>query len=115
MDRDQTLTGALVGLLIMLAFYFIGLAFSKLVGALRHKEIDEVVFGFGDVCLGMNLGLLTGWPLIIGAITISIIAFEVFTLFFFIACCYPKNISAFSSALPFTPFLILGAVAIFYL
>ena len=111
----STLIGGLVGLLIMLAFYFIGLAFSKLVGALRHKAIDEVVFGFGDVCLGLNLGLLTGWPLIAGTITISIIAFEVFTLFFFIALLISKKYQAFASALPFTPFLILGAVAIFYI
>ena len=111
----STLTGGLAGLLILLAFYFIGLAFSKLVGALRHKAIDEVVFGFGDVCLGLNLGLLTGWPLIVGAITIAIIAFEVFTLFFFIALLISKKYQAFASALPFTPFLILGAVVIFYL
>ena len=111
----STLTGALAGLLIMLVFYFIGLAFSKLAGALRHKVIDEVVFGFGDVCLGLNLGLLTGWPLIIGAITISILAFEVFTLIFFVALLVQKKYHAFSSALPFTPFLILGAMAIFYL
>ena len=112
---QRTFTGGLAGLLIMLAFYFIGLAFSKVVGALRHQTIDEVVFGFGDVCLGVNLGLITGWPLIAGAITIAIIAFEIFTLFFFIALLVSKKYQAFSSALPFTPFLILGAVAIFYL
>ena len=112
---QRTFTGALAGLLVMLLFYFIGLAFSKIVGKLRHKEIDEVVFGFGDVCLGVNLGLLTGWPLIVGAITISIIAFEVFTLIFFIALLIFKKYHAFASALPFTPFLILGALVIFYL
>ena len=111
----STLTGALAGLLIMLAFYFVGLAFSKIIGALRHQALDEVVFGFGDVCLGVVLGLLTGWPLIVGAITIAIIVFEVFTLIFFIALMISKKYQAFSSALPFTPFLILGAVAIFYL
>ncbi len=115
MGFQRTITGALAGFMVMLTFYFIGLAFSKLVGALRHQAIDEVVFGFGDVCLGVNLGLLTGWPLIIGAITISIIAFEVFTLAFFIALLISRKYRAFSSALPFTPFLIIGAVAIFYL
>ena len=99
----------------MLTFFFLGLAFSKIVGALRHQVIDEVVFGFGDVCLGVNLGLLTGWPLIIGAITISIIVFEVFTLIFFVALLISRKYHAFSSAFPFTPFLIIGAVAIFYL
>jgi hypothetical protein len=111
----RTITGALAGFLVMLTFFLIGLAFSKIAGALRHKDIDEVVFGFGDVCLGLNLGLLTGWPLIIGSITISIIVFEIFTLIFFIALLLFRKYHAFSSALPFTPFLILGAVAIFYL
>ncbi len=112
---QRTFTGALAGLLIMLAFYFIGLIFARLVGAVRHKQIDEVVFGFGDVCLGLNLGLLTGWPLIIGAITIAILAFETFTLIFFMALLVSKKYRAFASALPFTPFLILGALAIFYI
>ena len=112
---QRTITGALAGFMVMLVFYFMGFAFSKLVGALRHQAIDEVVFGFGDVCLGVNLGLLTGWPLIIGAIAISIIAFEVFTLAFFIALLISRKYHAFSSALPFTPFLIIGAVVIFYL
>ena len=111
---QRTVTGALAGLLVMLAFYFIGLAFSKIIGALRHQAIDEVVFGFGDVCLGLNLGLLTGWPLIIGAITIAILAFEAFTFIFFIVLLLSRKYRAFSSALPFTPFLILGAVAIYY-
>lgn len=112
---QRTITGALAGFLIMLTFYFIGLAFSKIVGALRRQAIDEVVFGFGDVCIGVNLGLLTGWPLILGAITISILVFEAFTLILFIALLLSRKYRAFSSALPFTPFLILGAIAIFYL
>lgn len=112
---QRTITGALAGFLIMLTLYFIGLAFSKIVGALRHREIGEVVFGFGDVCIGVNLGLLTGWPLILGAITIAILAFEVFALILFIALILSRKYNAFSIALPFTPFLILGAIAIFYL
>lgn len=109
------LTGALAGFLIMLVFFFFGLAFSKIIGALRHRTIDEVVFGFGDVSLGTILGLLVGWPLVAGAVAIAILVFEVFTLFFFIVLLISKKYQAFASALPFTPFLILGAVAIFYL
>jgi hypothetical protein len=111
----MTALGALAGLAIMLVFFFFGLAFSKIIGAIRHKAIDEVVFGFGDVSLGTILGLLIGWPLIAGAVTIAIIVFEVFTFFFFISLLVSKKYHAFASALPFTPFLILGAVVILYL
>jgi prepilin signal peptidase PulO-like enzyme (type II secretory pathway) len=110
-----TLFGALAGFLLMLAFFLLGLAFSKIIGKLRHKEIDEVAFGFGDVSFGLILGLLTGWPLIIGAITISMLAFTAFTLVLFFGLILSRRYNAFSSALPFTPFLILGAIVIFYL
>jgi len=111
----RTIIGALAGFLIMLIFYFLGLAFSKIVGKLRHQEIDEVAFGFGDVGFGLILGLLTGWPLIVGAIFISFLAFGAFSLVLFFALLLSRRYHAFSSALPFTPYLILGAIAILYL
>ena len=114
-DLLSTIFGALAGFLIMLIFYILGIALTKIAGKLRHQKIDEVAFGFGDVCFGVILGLLTGWPLIFGAITISILAFEAFSLVLFFALLLTKRYRAFSSALPFTPFLILGVIAIFYL
>jgi len=72
---SRTLLGGLGGLLIMLAFYFLGIVFSKIVGKLRGRQINEVAFGFGDVCAGTFLGLLAGWPWIIGAIIIALISF----------------------------------------
>jgi prepilin signal peptidase PulO-like enzyme (type II secretory pathway) len=111
----RTIFGALVGFLIMLIFYYLGIALTKIAGKLRHQVIDEVAFGFGDVCFGLILGLLTGWPSIFSAITIAIFVFAAFTLVLFFALIVSKRYRAFSSALPFTPFLILGAIAIFYL
>jgi len=52
------LGGALGGMLIMLALFFLGMGFGKVVGILRHKAISEVPFGFGDVVFGTILGLL---------------------------------------------------------
>jgi prepilin signal peptidase PulO-like enzyme (type II secretory pathway) len=112
---QRTITGALVGFLIMLIFYFLGIALTKIAGKFRHQNIEEVAFGFGDVSLGTVLGLLTGFPLIIGAIVIAIIAFEAFTLIFFFALILSRRYQAFSRALPFTPYLILGAITIYYL
>lgn len=114
-DLLSTIFGALAGFLIMLIFYYLGIAFTKIAGKLRHQEIDEVAFGFGDVCLGTILGLLTGWPSIVGAFLISILTFVAFSLVLFFALLLSKRYHAFSNAQPFTTFLILGAIAIFYL
>ena len=111
----RTIIGALVGFLIMLIFYYLGIALTKIAGKLRHQKIDEVAFGFGDVCIGLILGLLAGWPSIFRAITISILAFGAFSLVLFFVLLLSRRYRAFASALPFTPFLILGAIAIFYL
>jgi len=111
----STTFGALAGFLIMLSFYYLGLAFTKIAGKLGHQKIDEVAFGFGDVCLGTILGLLTGWPSIVGAFFISIFTFVAFSLVLFLALLLAKRYHAFSNTQPFTTFLILGAIAIFYL
>ena len=114
-DLSSTIFGALAGFLIMLSFYYLGLAFTKIIGKLRNQKIDEVAFGFGDVCLGTILGLLTGWPSIVGAFFISIFTFVAFSLVLFIALILTKRYHAFSNTQPFTTFLILGAIAVFYL
>jgi len=110
-----TLLGGLAGFLIMLVFFIFGLVFTKVVGRIRHKEIDEVAFGFGDVSAGTIIGLLCGWPVVVGAIIIAILAFGAYSLIYIIILLITKKYSAFSSALPFAPFLILGLIVIYYL
>jgi len=109
------LYGALAGFIIMLLFYLLGIAFNAIIGKIRHQEIDEVAFGFGDVSIGTILGLLTGWPSIAGAIIIAILAFGVFSLVLILTLVLSKRYQAFASALPFAPFLILGTIVLFYL
>ena len=111
----QTLFGALGGFLIMLVFYFLGIAFSKIVEKLRHREISEVAFGFGDVTTSAILGLLTGWPVIIGAITLGFVTFAAYSIILLLVLILTKRYHAFTNALPFTPFLILGTIIIYYL
>ena len=96
-------------------FYFLGIAFSKIVEKLRHREISEVAFGFGDVTTSAILGLLTGWPVIIGAITLGFITFAAYSIILLLVLILTKRYHAFTNALPFTPFLILGTIIIYYL
>lgn len=112
---QRTVFGALAGGLIMLTFYFFGLLFSKIVGKLRQQEIEEVAFGFGDVSFGLILGLLTGFPAVIIAIIFSILLFSAYTFVLVFVLLITRRYRAYANALPFTPFLILGAIAIFYL
>jgi len=114
-DFSSTLIGGLAGFTIMLLFYLLGKGFSKIIGYVRRKEIDEVAFGFGDVSLGTVLGLLVGWPGILGAIFISMIAFVAFAVLYLIILIFLGKYRAFSNTLPFTFFLVLGAIAVFYI
>jgi len=109
------LLGSLGGFLIMFLFYILGIVFNKVLGKLQHKDINEVAFGFGDVSIGTILGLLTGWPAILGVIIIAILAFAAYAVVLFTQLLLSKKYKAFSKALPFTPFLIIGLVVMFYL
>jgi len=109
-----TISGALIGFLIMLVFYYLGIGFTKLVGKLRKQEVQEVALGFGDVFAGTFLGLLAG-PSIIGGIVIAILAFGAFSLVLILALLLSKRYRSFANAQPFAPFLILGVIATFYL
>ena len=110
-----TLSGGLGGFAIMLVFYLTGLLFVKILGKIRKKTINEVAFGFGDVSAGTFLGLLTGWPAIIGVIIIAIFAFGIYSLMTLAFLLVTKKYRAFASALPFAPFLVLGVIVIYYL
>jgi len=110
-----TIFGALGGFVMMLLFYLSGVVFKLVMGKIKNQKIDEVAFGFGDVSLGTVLGLLVGWPTIVGLILIAIVTFGVFSLFFILGLILSKQYRAFTSALPFAPFLVLGVLILLYL
>jgi leader peptidase (prepilin peptidase)/N-methyltransferase len=110
-----TAFGGLGGFAIMLSFYLLGKLFSTIVGKLRHREISEVAFGFGDVLIGGALGFLVGWPAVIGIVLIALVTFGVFSVVYLLVLVLTKRYQSFSTALPFAPFLILGAVFMLYI
>jgi len=111
----KTIMGGLVGFLITILFYFLGIAYVKIAGKVRHQVIDEVAFGFGDVLAGSFLGLLLGWPLVFGAILTANFTFGAYSLIYIVSLLISKRYNAFASALPFTPFLVLGTIVLFYI
>ena len=112
---SATLLGGLAGLLIMLVFYLLGILFSKVIEIIRKQKIDEVAFGFGDVCMGTVLGLLIGWPGIAAAIIVCMFGFVAFSFIYVAVMLIFRQYRAFSTTLPFTFFLVFGAMVILFL
>jgi hypothetical protein len=114
-DFSTTMMGGFVGFLIMLFFYLKGKIFIHMIGKIRKKEINEIAFGLGDVIFGTILGFLVGYPLIIGAIILSMLLLVVVSFFLFLFLFLSRKYHAFSMTLPFTTFQVIGAIAILYM
>lgn len=110
-----TLLGGLIGFLIMLAIYYLGVFFARY-RARRMEEAgqqtdDEEALGFGDVNLAGVLGLLAGWLYIVIVLLQGILLAGIFSVFMvvfmYVAKKYKEN--ALMVFIPYGPFLILSA------
>jgi prepilin signal peptidase PulO-like enzyme (type II secretory pathway) len=109
-----TLYGGLVGLSLLLALYLLGIVFTRLMGRLRGTSIDGPAMGFGDVLLGLVIGLLVGWPDILRSLTFTVLAAGVFAVIYLLVLLLQRRYHM-GSAFPYAPFLILGALWVLYL
>ena len=109
----KTLLGGLAGLAIVMILYWMGGLFSRLVARLRGQELDEVAFGFGDVTLAGVIGLTVGWPGVVLALVLGILAAGIFSMGYVIVMTLRRRYSAFSP-IPYGPFLILGALLVYF-
>lgn len=110
----DTLLGGLAGAGIMLALYYFGILFIRLLSKARKQEIDEVALGFGDVILGGVLGLMVGWPQIIGAIISAILIAGLVSALMIIGNMLLRRYKALA-AIPYAPFLIIGAAIFIFI
>jgi leader peptidase (prepilin peptidase)/N-methyltransferase len=110
----KVLVGGLAGAGVMLILYFGGVLFNRVLGKIRHQEIDEVALGLGDVFVCGYLGLIIGWPQIIGMIIIAVLLGGIFSIGYILFRLITKSYSAFM-AIPYVPFLMLAALIMFYL
>jgi leader peptidase (prepilin peptidase)/N-methyltransferase len=110
----NTLLGGAAGFGIMLLFYYLGEIFVKVMAKSRGEKIDEVALGFGDVNLAGIMGLLLGWPGVIGGLALAIILGGIASGIYLVVQSIRKKYQAFS-ALPYGPFLVLSIVILFYL
>lgn len=108
----STLSGGVLGFLIMFGLYWLG----KIVLKIRNKapSLEEEALGFGDVNLFAVLGLLLGSPAIIAALWIGIFSAGLFSLVLVARLMLTKQYRS-NLAIPYAPFLIFGAFALLYL
>jgi leader peptidase (prepilin peptidase)/N-methyltransferase len=110
----QTLLGGVSGFLFMYLLYLFGKLFTKILGKIRHQEIDEVALGFGDVYVSTFMGLFVGWPGTVGIIIIAILLSGAFSLVYILVNTLRKRYQALT-AFPYAPFLILAGIALYYI
>jgi leader peptidase (prepilin peptidase)/N-methyltransferase len=110
----STLIGGLVGFAIMYLLYLGGGWFTKLLSKRRGEEVTEIALGFGDVNISAVIGLLLGWPAITAGLMIGILAGGLISGLFLLVMVLLRRYQPLS-ALPYTPFLILGAVVLLFI
>ena len=108
-----TLIGGIAGFIIMLLLYLLGQGFARLLNRIRHEEIEEVPLGFGDVNLSGVLGLILGWPGITAGLLLAILLGGGFSALFILFSSLSKQYKPFV-AIPYAPFLLLGAIILLF-
>jgi len=97
----------------MLALYYLGELFAKLLARMRGQPVDEVALGFGDVNLAGILGLVMGWPGITACLFIAILIGGLISGIYLVVMVIKRSYRAFT-ALPYAPFLLLSAVFLLF-
>lgn len=110
----DTFLGGAAGFGTMLILYLLGNLFIKLLSKIRGEEIDEVALGFGDVNLAGVIGLLLGWPGVVGGLFLAIILGGVVSGIFLMIQFIRKRYQALQ-ALPYGPFLVLSTIILLVL
>lgn len=110
---SKVLVGGLVGFAAVLILYLLGAGFAMLIARLRGEPLDEVAFGFGDVTLSGVIGLSVGYPGIILALFTGVMIGGAFSLVYMIGMKLRGRYDAFE-AIPYGPFLIIGAALVYY-
>jgi leader peptidase (prepilin peptidase)/N-methyltransferase len=109
-----TLLGGAAGFLIMLAFYWLGDLLGRWLAHRRGEAWDDVALGFGDVNLSGVIGLLLGWPSVLGGLLLGILAGGLFSAGHILVELLRGRYRALA-AIPYGPFLSIGALGLILL
>ncbi|MEW6718560.1 MAG: A24 family peptidase [Chloroflexota bacterium] len=109
-----TLLGGAVGYGIMLGLYMTGKLFMRLVSRRSTVDAQGVALGYGDVNLSGVIGLLLGWPAVIGGLVIGLLLSGMVSFIVLAVSVILRRYRAFQHSLPLGPFLISGALILFF-
>ncbi len=110
----MTLIGGAAGFIIMLALYYLGIGFIRLISRQREMaDVDEAI-GFGDVILSGVMGLFLGWPGIVAGMVLTIVLGGVVSLIMLVYLIVRKKYKAYS-AIPYAPFIALATIILLML
>jgi prepilin signal peptidase PulO-like enzyme (type II secretory pathway) len=109
----KTLLGGVAGFVLFYLLYLLGGLFGRALGRVRRQPLDEVAFGFGDVMLAGLIGVTVGWPGVVVALFLGIVAAGLFSLVFVLVMLARRRYTAFLP-IPYGPFLVLGALAVYF-
>lgn len=108
-----TLLGGLAGFAIMLALYYLGILFARLLSRLRKQEYSDPGLGFGDVTLAGVLGLLLGWPGITAGLILGILLAGLVSAIYLVVLLITHRYTV-SSSIPYAPFLVVGSAILLF-
>jgi leader peptidase (prepilin peptidase)/N-methyltransferase len=109
----RSLIGGAAGFLLMWLIYLLGILIIKLINRRRGQPVNDVALGFGDVNLSGVLGLVLGWPLILVGLVVAVLIGGLVSLIYILVMLITHRYQAFA-ALPYGPFLVIGAVLLIY-
>lgn len=110
----DALLGGAVGYGIMFGLYWLASVFIKLAGKMRGNPVNDVALGYGDVNLSGVLGLFLGYPGILGGLVLAVFIGGGVSLLYLLVMLVLRRYRLFT-ALPYGPFLVAGAVVLYYL
>lgn len=107
----NTIIGGAVGFGFMLFVFFLGDMLGRMMARARKQAWEETALGFGDVNLSGVIGLLMGWPGVIGALFFGMLAAGLYSAGFLIVSFLSRQYKAFAT-IPYAPFLCLGTIGV---
>lgn len=108
----KILLGGAAGFGIVLGLFLLGELFSRWVARRRGEPLSETAFGFGDVTLSTLIGVAVGWPGVLLALMIGILAAGIFSLGYVLWMLLRGRYQPYLP-IPYGPFLILGALLVY--
>jgi prepilin signal peptidase PulO-like enzyme (type II secretory pathway) len=98
---------------ILWLMYLLGILISRWIARRRGQALEEVAFGFGDVMLGGLIGLVVGWPGILIAVILGVLAAGIFSLGFLGVMLLQRRYTPYMP-IPYGPFLLVGASVVYF-